>query len=173
MAEGRSRIVFVRREVNLDMASSTSSFWSDGSKLFRWNWGAFLDPLGFGHAHRTYKTYLLALPGLVPCVLAALFGLGRLPLYVVLLSLPLFLVWNIGCGAMGEKMAWAVGRYEDGASFRVAMDSWRRAGWLHFVLRLAVLAVFAIAGAVIAVLYGAQLQNLAVQLLGSGIFPRA
>ena len=128
------------------MASSASPFYNDGQKLFKWNWGAFLAPLEFGYAHRAYKTFLLAIPSIIPCVLVALWSAGILPSLVPLVSLPLLLVWNIACGAAGERMAWSVGLYEDGVAFRAAMDSWNRAGRLRFILTILGLVLAAAGG---------------------------
>lgn len=142
------------------MMNTASPFYNDGTKLFRWNWGGFIDPLAFGFAHRAYKTYLFLLPSLIPCILAILWGLQILPFLVPVLSIPLFLVWNIGCGAMGERMAWTVGLYEDGVAFRASMDAWNRAGRLHFVLRLIILTVLISVGIVVAVMFDFQIQDL-------------
>lgn len=121
------------------MANSASPFYNEGAKLFKWNWGGFLDPLGFGFAHKAYKTFLFALPCLAPIMLGALTAAGVLKSIIpALATLPLLLVWNIGCGAMGAKLAWSAGLYEDGVAFRSSMDTWNRAGKLHFVLRMSV-----------------------------------
>lgn len=129
------------------MASSASPFYNEGQKLFKWNWGAFLNPLAFGYAHRAYKTFLLAIPSIIPCVLAALWAGGILLPIAPLVSLPLLLVWNIACGAVGERMAWTVGLYEDGVAFRATMDSWNRAGRLRFILFIVFIILAAICGA--------------------------
>lgn len=142
------------------MASKTSSFYNDGTKLFRWNWGAFLDPIGFGYAHKAYKTYLFCLPNLIPCILAALWYAGILLPIVPLASLPLFLVWNIACGIAGERIAWSVGLHEDGVSFRSTMDSWNRAGWLHFILMCIGLITIAAIAVVVIITVGPQLATL-------------
>lgn len=135
------------------MASFTSPFYNDEQKLFRWNWGAFVNPLGFGYAHRAYKTFLLAVPSIIPCVLAGFWLAEALPGIIPLISLPLLLAWNIACGAAGERMAWAVGIYEDGVAFRAAMDSWNRAGRLQFILTI-LLTIFVSVGVAVAVFNG-------------------
>ena len=147
-----------RKAVNDSMATTASPFYNDGTKLFHWNWVGFLDPLGFGYAHRAYKTYLFFLPSVIPCVLAALWTAGKLPSFVPLLSLPLLLVWNIGCGAMGEKIAWTVGLYEDGVAFRAAMDSWNRAGRLHLILMIVFLGLLLGTAATVYFLFWNQIQ---------------
>lgn len=141
------------------MASFTSPFYNDGQKLFRWNWGAFVNPLGFGYAHRAYKTFLLAVPSIIPCVLAGFWLAEALPGIIPLISLPLLLAWNIACGAVGERMAWAVGIYEDGVAFRAAMDSWNRAGRLQFILTI-LLTIFVSVGVAVAVFNGWHPANL-------------
>ena len=129
------------------MSSSASPFYNAGQKLFKWNWGAFLDPLGFGYAHRAYKTFLLAIPSIIPCVLGGLWAAGIVPALGALASMPLLLVWSIACGAVGERMAWTEGLYEDGVAFRATMDSWNRAGRLRFVLTILILLQAAAGGA--------------------------
>lgn len=136
------------------MASSASPFYNAGQKLFKWNWGAFLDPLGFGYAHRAYKTFLFAIPSIIPCVLGGLSAAGIVPVFAFLLSLPLILVWSIACGIAGERMAWTVGLYEDGVAFRATMDSWNRAGRLRFILMILVLLLAAAGGAAVYFLVG-------------------
>ena len=142
------------------MASKASSFYNDGTKLFRWNWGAFLDPIGFGYAHKAYKTYLFCLPNLIPCILAGLWYAGILLPIVPLVSLPLFLVWNIACGAIGERMVWSVGLYGDGVSFRSTMDSWNRGGWLHFIIMCIILVIIAVFITVMIITTGSQISIL-------------
>lgn len=132
------------------MENLASPFYNEGTKLFKWNWGACIDPLGFGFAHKAYKTYLFALPCLVPIILGILSTASVLSSAIpALATLPLFLIWNIGCGALGERLAWTVGLYEDGVAFRSSMDTWNRAGKLHFVLRM-ILIILVVAVAVVA-----------------------
>lgn len=148
------------------MANSASPFYNEGAKLFKWNWGSFLDPLGFGFAHKAYKTFLFALPCLVPTILGTLAATGVLKSIIpALASLPLLLVWNIGCGVMGEKLAWSAGLYEDGVAFRSSMDTWNRAGKLHFVLRMSVIILIAAAATLGRMFFWHEIQEFFVTVI--------
>ncbi|MFK4885861.1 ribonuclease G [Lactococcus petauri] len=80
----------------------------------KWNWGAFLDPLGFGVGNRAYL-----------CLLA----------FVPLLNI----VWIFISGAKAESWALAntKNKYRDEKEFRNIMDSWKRAGFVKFIVYLA------------------------------------
>lgn len=142
------------------MANFASPFYNEGIKLFKWNWGGFIDPLGFGFAHKAYKTYLFALPCLVPIILAILTTASVISSAIpALATLPLFLIWNIGCGALGERIAWPVGLYEDGVAFRTSMDTWNRAGKLHFVLRTTIIILVVAAAVVVRMFFWHELNE--------------
>lgn len=85
----------------------------------KWNWGAFIDPIGFGIGNRAYL-----------CLLA----------FVPLLNI----VWIFISGAKAE--AWALANstneYRDEKEFRNVMDSWKRAGFIQFLIVLAIIIIY-------------------------------
>ncbi|WP_369932362.1 ribonuclease G [Lactococcus taiwanensis] len=77
----------------------------------KWNWGAFVNPIGFSCGNRTY--------------------LGLLTL------VPIFnIIWVFVLGAKGES--WALdnrnNNYRDEEEFRKVMDTWKRAGFVQFLI---------------------------------------
>ena len=84
------------------MIGLASDFYNVPTKQFKWNWGAFANPVLFGFANRTYKTILAFLPCLIPCLVAVLWAYKIVPLFVVLASTPLFFSWNVSCGLFAE-----------------------------------------------------------------------
>lgn len=96
----------------------------------KWNWGAFVNPIGFGIGNRAY--------------------LGLLA-FVPLLNI----IWIFISGAKAES--WALSNpnnsYRDEEEFRNVMDSWKRAGFVQFLIILAIfvlyIIVFAALGAAI------------------------
>jgi len=87
----------------------------------KWNWGAFIDPVGFGIGNRAY----LCLLTLVPL---------------------LNIVWLFISGAKAE--GWALknttATYRDEQEFRMVMDSWQRAGFVQFLIFAGVVALYLI-----------------------------
>ena len=99
-------------------------------------------------------------------MLGALTAAGVLKSIIpALATLPLLLVWNIGCGAMGEKLAWSAGLYEDGVAFRSSMDTWNRAGKLHFVLRMSVVILIAAAMTLGRMFFWLEIQDFFVTVI--------
>ncbi|MCL2112802.1 ribonuclease G [Lactococcus protaetiae] len=87
----------------------------------KWNWGAFIDPIGFAIGNRAY----LGLLALIPI---------------------LNIVWIFISGAKGEQ--WALSNhnneYRDEEEFRKVMDSWKRAGFVQFLIFVGVLVLYLI-----------------------------
>lgn len=77
----------------------------------KWNWGAFVNPIGFGVGNRAY----LCLLALVPI---------------------LNIVWIFIAGAKGESWALANSEnvYRDEEEFRKIMDTWKRGGLVQFII---------------------------------------
>ena len=87
------------------------------NEIKRWNWGAFMFNYVWGIGHRTY-----------------------LPLLVLI---PFFnLVWVFICGAKGNQWAWKNGNYGSAEEFMKMQESWNRAGFVSFIITIAVLVVY-------------------------------
>ncbi len=102
----------------------------------KWNWGAFIDPFGFGIGNRAYLCLLVLIP---------IFNI----------------VWIFISGAKAEQ--WALSNqdnhYRDEQEFRNVMDSWKRAGFVQFIIAAAVVVLYIL----IFILFGAVLfSNLPV-----------
>ncbi|MCT0016603.1 ribonuclease G [Lactococcus lactis subsp. lactis] len=85
----------------------------------RWNWGAFIDPFGFGIGNRAY-----------------------LCLFVLI---PIFnIIWIFVSGAKAES--WALNNstntYRDEEEFRNVMDSWKRAGFVNFLIFVVIFVLY-------------------------------
>lgn len=87
----------------------------------KWNWGAFVDAVGFSIGNRAYLGLLTLIP---------IFGL----------------VWAFVTGFKGEQ--WALenkdNSYRDEEEFRQVMDSWKRAGFVQFIILIAILVLYLI-----------------------------
>lgn len=85
----------------------------------KWNWGAFVDTLGFSIGNRAYLGLLTLIP---------VFGL----------------VWVFITGFKGEQ--WALenkeNSYRDEEEFRKVMDSWKRAGFVQFIIYIALFVLY-------------------------------
>lgn len=96
----------------------------------KWNWGAFIDAFGFGIGNRAYLCLLVLIP---------IFNL----------------IWIFVAGAKAEQ--WALNNpdnnYRDEEEFRKVMDSWKRAGFVQFLIFIAIIVlyiiIFAVAGAAV------------------------
>lgn len=79
-----------------------------------WNWGAFVDPIGFGVGNKAYLTLLSLIP---------VFGW----------------VWIFFVGNRAER--WALENlendYRDEEEFRKIMDTWKRGGFINFWIAVA------------------------------------
>ncbi|WP_124059522.1 ribonuclease G [Vaginisenegalia massiliensis] len=82
-----------------------------------WNWGAFIYNIWWGIGNKTY-----------------------LPL---LCLIPLFnIIWIFVCGAKGNEWAWRDGQYTDVETFKKVQATWNRAGFIQFLVFLAVLVLY-------------------------------
>lgn len=82
-----------------------------GQPLTKWNWGAFMMSILFGFGNKAYLTLLCFVPFLN-------------------------MVWIFISGFKGEEWSWNSGCYDEQKSFRAAMDSWNRAGFVSFIIAL-------------------------------------
>lgn len=87
----------------------------------KWNWGAFINPIGFGFGNRAY----LCLFALVPL---------------------LNIIWVFISGAKAKTWALAnpANEYRDEQEFRKVMDTWKRAGFVQFIIILAICILYLI-----------------------------
>lgn len=85
----------------------------------KWNWGAFIDPFGFGIGNRAYLGLLVLVP-------------------------VLNIIWIFVSGAKGEQWALAnpKNNYRDEQEFRSVMDSWKRAGFVHFLIIVGIIGIY-------------------------------
>ncbi|MFK4567125.1 ribonuclease G [Enterococcus sp. UD-01] len=84
-----------------------------------WNWGAFMFNIIWGIGNRTY-----------------------LPL---LCLIPLFnIVWVFVCGFKGNEWAWQSGQFliEDIDTFKEIQKTWNRAGFVCFILAIAIIVLY-------------------------------
>ena len=86
-----------------------------------WNWGAFINPIGFGFGNKAYLTLLTLVP---------------------ILSI----VWFFICGAQGAKWAYQNNTFKNVDEFNGAMTSWNRMGLVMFIIAVVsvVLCIFSI-----------------------------
>jgi hypothetical protein len=98
-------------------------------EIRKWNWGAFAFNFYWGIGNKAY----LALLCLIPC-----FGI----------------VWMFFCGALGNQWAWKTGEFKDVEQFMAVQRTWNRAGFVYFIVWLAIsvlyvilVIIFAVAGA--------------------------
>lgn len=89
----------------------------------KWNWGAFMATVFWGIGNRTY----ISLLALIPFV---------------------NLVWCFVMGWKGNKWAWEAGNFkntkEDIEKFEAIQATWSRAGWIMFLVLLAVIVFYMI-----------------------------
>lgn len=85
----------------------------------KWNWGAFMNPIGFGVGNRAYLCLLVLVP-------------------------ILNVIWIFVSGAKAE--AWTLNNpgnhYRDEEEFRNVMDSWKRGGFVQFLISIASLLLY-------------------------------
>lgn len=83
----------------------------------KWNWGAFVNPISFGVGNRAYLCLLTLIP---------VFNI----------------VWIFIVGAKAES--WALdnseNKYRDEEEFRKVMDTWKRGGFVQFIIVAVILA---------------------------------
>lgn len=81
----------------------------------RWNWGAFIDPIGFGVGNKAYMCLLSLIP---------FFGV----------------VWIFFTGNRAER--WALenpdNHYRDEEEFRKIMDTWKKGGFVNFIISVSI-----------------------------------
>lgn len=85
----------------------------------KWNWGAFIDGLGFGIGNKAYWCLLVLIP-------------------------ILNIIWIFVCGAKAE--GWALNNpnnnYRDEEEFRKIMDTWKRAGFIKLILAIIIFVAY-------------------------------
>ncbi len=84
-----------------------------------WNWGAFMFNIVWGIGNKTY-----------------------LPL---LCLIPLFnIVWIFVCGFKGNEWAWQSGNFlhEDIDTFKAIQKTWNRAGFVWFIVAIAIVLIY-------------------------------
>lgn len=85
----------------------------------KWNWGAFANAFNFGIGNRAYLCLLVLIP---------VFNF----------------IWIFVCGFKGEK--WVLNNpsnnYRDEEEFRKSMDTWKRAGFVNFIIGLVVIVIY-------------------------------
>lgn len=94
----------------------------------KFNWGAFVSPVTFGIAHRSYLG-LLGLLVLVPYI-------GWL----------FYIAWCFVFGFYGEKWTLdnAKNQYRDNEEFRKVMSTWNRSGFVGFIIAMSALVLLII-----------------------------
>ncbi|EPI00495.1 hypothetical protein D920_00858 [Enterococcus faecalis 13-SD-W-01] len=82
-----------------------------------WNWGAFMYNIVWGIGNKSY-----------------------LPLFCLI---PIFnIVWVFVCGFKGNEWAWQKGEYQDIETFLAIQKTWNRAGFVAFIITIAVLILY-------------------------------
>lgn len=86
-------------------------------EIKHWNWGAFMFNIYWGIGNKSY-----------------------LPL---LCLIPIFnIVWIFVCGAKGNQWAWQNNDYKDTETFQAVQSTWNRAGFVSFIIAIAIIVFY-------------------------------
>ena len=85
-------------------------------EIKKWNWGAFTFNIVWGIGNYTYLPLLCLIP-------------------------IINIIWIFVCGFKGNEWAWKSGKFTNIEDFLATQETWSRAGFIYFIVSIAVLAL--------------------------------
>lgn len=127
-------------EQNIDRSGEISTI---PPEIKKFNWGAFVFGWIWGVGNKTY----LALLGLLPIIpyVVWIFGISNgsfaPPSFLMIVGWIFGIVWMFVLGFKGNEWAWKAGEFKNPEEFLVIQRTWNRAGFVCFLVYLAVIII--------------------------------